>query len=207
MPISRFVAVSLRPASSVRRRTFASTGRVLRLETARDTTDRPRARFSCMTESFTCGVSRGLPERMGVDRSVVEDPGDPTRTTFRGQVVYRVEWLVSIFSFHHHRHIAVDVVDGHAPACGAGLLATVGTLWTGTFVFGDASGAHPWMNRPVARNRPQRGPARPRMPTIRSPESRPASHGRGPVVHRIVGVRPPQVAIHRRKGSCAAGGA
>jgi hypothetical protein len=93
-----------------------------------------------MTESFTCGVSRGLPERMGVDRSVVEDPGDPTRTTFRGQVVYRVEWLVSIFSFHHHRHIAVDVVDGHAPACGAGLLATVGTLWTGTFVFGDASG-------------------------------------------------------------------
>src|SRR5512143_1088282 len=55
MPISRFVAVSLRPASSVRSRTFASTGRVLRLETARDTTVRPRARFSCMTESFTGG--------------------------------------------------------------------------------------------------------------------------------------------------------
>ena len=95
-----------------------------------------------MTESFTCGVSRGLPERMGVDRSVVEDPGDPTRTTFRGQVVYRVEWLVSIFSFRHHRHIAVDVVDGHAPACGAGLLATVGTLWTGASRFrGWAGGA------------------------------------------------------------------
>jgi len=55
MPISRFVAVSLRPASSVRRRTFASTGSVLRLETALETTERPRARFSCMTESFTSG--------------------------------------------------------------------------------------------------------------------------------------------------------
>jgi hypothetical protein len=129
-----------------------------------------------MTESFTCGVSRGLPERMGVDRSDVEDPGDPTWTTFRGQVVYRVEWLVSIFSFHHHRHIAVDVVDGHAPACGVGLLAIVGTLWTGTSVSGDASGAQPWTDRPVARNRPQRRPARAGMPTIRSPESVPAAH-------------------------------
>jgi hypothetical protein len=55
IPISRLVAVSLRPASSVRSRTLASTGRVLRLETARETTDRPRARFSCMTESFTGG--------------------------------------------------------------------------------------------------------------------------------------------------------
>jgi hypothetical protein len=35
------------------RRTLARTGRVLRLETARLTTDRPRARFSCMTESLT----------------------------------------------------------------------------------------------------------------------------------------------------------
>ena len=113
---------------------------------------------------------------MGVDRSVVEDPGDPTRTAFRGQVVYRVEWLVSIFSFHHHRHIAVDVVDGHAPACGAGLLATVGMLWTGPLVSGDASGAPRWTNRLVARNRPQRGPERAWMPTIRSPESRPAAH-------------------------------
>src|SRR3954462_5752210 len=55
MPISRFVAVSLRPASSVLSRTFARTGSVLRLETARLTTDRPGARFSCMTESFTSG--------------------------------------------------------------------------------------------------------------------------------------------------------
>src|SRR3954447_19070360 len=53
MPISRFVAVSLSPASSVRRRTLASTGKVLRLLTALLTTCRPRARFSCMTESFT----------------------------------------------------------------------------------------------------------------------------------------------------------
>jgi len=97
-----------------------------------------------MTESFTCGVSRGLPERMGVDRSVVEDPGDPTRTAFRGQVVYRVEWLVSIFSFHHHRHIAVDVVDGHARSCGAGLWVGTRGLWTWLPVSGDGPGIGTW---------------------------------------------------------------
>ena len=58
MPISRLVAVSLRPASSVLRRTLLSTGSVLREETARETTDSPRARFSCITESFTLTVSR-----------------------------------------------------------------------------------------------------------------------------------------------------
>ena len=73
MPISRFVAVSLRPASSVRSRTFASTGSVLRLETARETTERPRARFSCMTESFTSGCLRsGACARRAVPR-----PGSP----------------------------------------------------------------------------------------------------------------------------------
>ena len=56
MPISRLVAVSLSPASSVRSSTLASTGRELRLLTARLTTDRPRARFSCITESFTSGL-------------------------------------------------------------------------------------------------------------------------------------------------------
>ncbi len=51
--------MSLSPASSVLRRTLARTGRVLLVETARLTTDRPRARFSCMTESFTVfSVSR-----------------------------------------------------------------------------------------------------------------------------------------------------
>src|SRR4029078_6849237 len=55
MPISRLVAVSLSPASSVLSRTLARTGRVLRLETARLTTDRPRARVSCMDESLTSG--------------------------------------------------------------------------------------------------------------------------------------------------------
>src|SRR6186997_233624 len=59
MPISRLVAVSLRPASSVRSRTLASTGRELRLLTARLTVDRPRARFSCITESFTSGLPLG----------------------------------------------------------------------------------------------------------------------------------------------------
>src|SRR6266576_6892197 len=52
IPISRFVAVSFRPPSSVLSRTFVRTGSE-RFETARLTTDRPRARFSCMTESFT----------------------------------------------------------------------------------------------------------------------------------------------------------
>src|SRR5439155_17350506 len=61
-PISRFVVVSRRPPSSVLSRTLARTGRVLRLETARLTTARPRARFSCMTESFTSGP---LQERGG----------------------------------------------------------------------------------------------------------------------------------------------
>ncbi len=56
MPISRLVAVSFRPASSVRSSTLASTGRELRPLTARLTTDRPRARFSCITESFTSGL-------------------------------------------------------------------------------------------------------------------------------------------------------
>jgi hypothetical protein len=56
IPISRFVAVSFRPASSVLSRTFVRTGSD-RFETARLTTDRPRARFSCMTESFTWAYS------------------------------------------------------------------------------------------------------------------------------------------------------
>ena len=51
--------VRRRPPSSVLRRTLASTGRVLLLETARLTTPRPRARFSCMTESFTSVHSMG----------------------------------------------------------------------------------------------------------------------------------------------------
>src|SRR5882672_3673578 len=59
MPISRFVAVSFSPASSVLSRTLVRTGNE-RFETARLTTDRPRARFSCMTDSFTLGSLRGL---------------------------------------------------------------------------------------------------------------------------------------------------
>ncbi len=51
--------VRRRPPSSVLSRTLASTGSVLLLETARLTTPRPRARFSCITESFTSGHSKG----------------------------------------------------------------------------------------------------------------------------------------------------
>src|SRR6476469_839665 len=68
MPISRLVAVSFRPPSSVFRRTFVRTGRE-RFETARLTTDRPRARFSCMTDSFTSG---SLQEVTGQGRLPVE---------------------------------------------------------------------------------------------------------------------------------------
>src|SRR3990170_3250542 len=46
------------PAASVRSRTLARTGSVLRELTARLTTWRPRARFSCITDSFTVD---GLP--------------------------------------------------------------------------------------------------------------------------------------------------
>ena len=52
IPISRLVAVSLSPAFSVLRSTFASTGSVARLLTARLTVLSPRARFSCITEMF-----------------------------------------------------------------------------------------------------------------------------------------------------------
>ncbi len=52
IPISRLVAVSFSPAFSVLSRTLASTGRVARLLTARPTTPSPRARFSCMTDTF-----------------------------------------------------------------------------------------------------------------------------------------------------------
>ena len=82
IPISRFVAVSLRPASSVLSRTFASTGSVLRVETARLTTDRPRARFSCITESFTwahsmdrCPVGADARRRVAAARIRLVDVG------------------------------------------------------------------------------------------------------------------------------------
>src|SRR5262245_38927604 len=101
MPISRLVAVSLRPASSVRSRTLASTGRVLRLEPALDTTDRPRARSSCMTESFTSGCLQfGL--------AVGPWPVD-----------LRVE-SGTYLDIHHHRHHAVETGDACARPCGGG---------------------------------------------------------------------------------------
>ena len=105
IPISRFVAVSLRPASSVLRRTLARTGRVLRDETARLATARPRARFSCMTDSFTWAP----PDDSG--RRWVARPG---RAGLR-----RSGWVVivlSIFSPHHRHHQAVDRGDGAVAA-------------------------------------------------------------------------------------------
>ena len=184
MPISRFVAVSLRPASSVRRRTFASTGRVLRLETARDTTDRPRARFSCMTESFTCGVSRGLPERMGVDRSVVRDPGDPTRTRSAGRL--STGW--SGWSLSSHSVITVILpwmwwtVTRRRAASGC---------WPPAWSCGPArrfrgwAGARTWMDRPWRANPSTTGSARcpdPNDPVPRIRRSRPRLRPRCPPV-------------------------
>ena len=106
-PISRLVAVSLSPASSVLSRTLASTGSVLRLETARLTTDRPRARFSCMTESLTSGslqlgrVRAVAAARVPVGSSAMGRGCPEPVSVGRG-------YLLSIFSLRHHRHNAVD---------------------------------------------------------------------------------------------------
>src|SRR5262245_38960416 len=114
MPISRFVAVSLRPASSVLRRTLARTGRVLRLETARLTTDRPRARFSCMTDSLTWAHSNS----MGIAWIPRTADAEPVRVA--GRMVRG--YLLSFLPLRHHRSNAVERVDGRAPACD-------GTAW------------------------------------------------------------------------------
>ena len=81
MPISRLVAVRRRPPSWVLRSTLDRTGNVARLLTARLTRDRPRARFSCIKDSFTSGV---LPAEW--------------------------RWVNLIFSSHHPLH-AVDCAD------------------------------------------------------------------------------------------------
>src|SRR3990170_6526988 len=100
MPISRLVAVSFSPASSVLSRTLARTGSVLRLETARVTTDRPRARFSCMTESLT--------DALQFDDQARRAGGWPGRRTGRvlgtGLRTPRpgAGWVVGIFSLSSH---------------------------------------------------------------------------------------------------------
>src|SRR6185436_322836 len=102
----RFVAVSLRPASSVLSRTLARTGSVLRFETARLTTDRPRARFSCMTESFTLGslqcVVRAADPRIGSGARAAL--GSTALGDRAGSVV------VGIFSLSSHPVITVVMV-------------------------------------------------------------------------------------------------
>ncbi len=55
IPISKLVAESRRRPSSVAINTLASTGNVLRGETARETMLNPRARFSCRTVTFMAG--------------------------------------------------------------------------------------------------------------------------------------------------------
>src|SRR6187455_3203534 len=96
MPISRLVAVSFRPASSVLSRTLARTGSVLRLDTARLTTDRPRARFSCMTESFTSGS-------LHLDDRWFDATGDRELGGRRSLGT----WVVGIFSLSSHPVITV----------------------------------------------------------------------------------------------------
>src|SRR5882762_8890571 len=104
MPISRLVAVSFRPASSVLSRTLASTGRVDLVDTARLTTDRPRARFSCMTDSFTSASLhfrriRHLRHSSHCPRSEVQG-GIPRRRWPGGPTVVGV-YLLPIFSLRH----------------------------------------------------------------------------------------------------------
>src|SRR5262245_1240831 len=105
-PISRFVVVRRRPPSSVLSRTLARTGRVLRLETARLAAPRPRARFSCMTESFTSGP---LQERGG-SRKVVREGCAAQAPGPREVASYRCAYLPRFFSLRHHHHHAVDRV-------------------------------------------------------------------------------------------------
>ena len=109
-PISRFVVVRRRPPSSVLRRTFASTGSVLLLETARLTTPRPRARFSCMTESFTSGPLHGRGQSRGSRSKGCVAQGSRALAKPRQSYVY----LPSFFYVRHHHHHGVDSVDGHA---------------------------------------------------------------------------------------------
>src|SRR4051812_31404694 len=141
MPISRLVAVSLRPASSVFRRTLARTGSVERVETARLTTDRPRARFSCMTESFTWGTPAQRESPLGrvAARSAVRS------IAARGSVCL-CSYLPPIFSPRHHRRNGVDDVDGRAWPCGK-------SSWTRR--------RRRWTIRPDTRGRRRTGRGRP----------------------------------------------
>src|SRR3954469_16366193 len=125
MPISRFVAVSFRPASSVLRRTLARTGSVEGVETARLTTDRPRARFSCMTESFTSGTpaQRGSPLGRVAARSAVRS------IAARGSVSL-CSYLPPIFSPRHHRRNGVDDVDAPEWLSAATAWTTLRESWT-----------------------------------------------------------------------------
>src|SRR6478672_4538532 len=108
MPISRLVAVSLSPASSVLSRTLARTGRVLRFETARLTTDRPRARFSCMTESFTLGSLQFVGSGRGSAGSGRSAFGLPLVRSALGDRAGSV--VVGIFSLSSHPVITVVMV-------------------------------------------------------------------------------------------------
>ena len=80
MPISRFVSVSFRPASSVRRSTLASTGKVLRLLTARLTTCNPPRRGSPASGKAS-RPSSSLPSK--VDAVRLKPFGRPARRPLR----------------------------------------------------------------------------------------------------------------------------
>ena len=97
--------MSLSPASSVRMSTLPRTGSVLRDDTARLTTDRPRARFSCITETFTSGSLQGQ------DGSPGAHPGRSTRHrlgAWPGAPAPRVVWWVT------HRYLRTS----SSPSCG-----------------------------------------------------------------------------------------
>ena len=164
---------------------MASTGSVLRLETARETTERPRARFSCITESFTSGCPQ------------VQARGEGSLAD-RALAGSRRESLVDrpIFSFRHHRHIAVDTVDRDAPACGERAVGSRLGAVDREAEPGDAPGMRSWMDRGSRRRRPRRGPAGAGSPTVPSPVRGSAIHGRAGVVHRNRGF------VHARLRRC-----
>ena len=157
---------------------MASTGRVLRLETARETTERPRARFSCMTESFTSGCLQQL--RGGRAAACRRRPGVPAigrlaRGGIRG-------WNDRpIFSFRHHRHLAVDTVDRARSFVRDGGVGRAGhALWTDGGEPGDGPGMRAWTDATgsaVAERRPHDAPETAHADRATGPQSPP---GAGP---------------------------
>src|SRR6187200_1098112 len=174
MPISRLVAVSFSPASSVLSSTFARTGRVLRLLTARLTTDSPRARFSCMTDSFTWATPT---QATGPSALPATLPWRFLQPVPGGRSLVGA-YLLSFFLPRHHRHHGVGRVDSERAPCRSGQLMNRPNPWTEAVGSGMERG----------------------MPGGQSSNRHPSPPRDRVSVHRGEPLRPPESAgyVHRR---------